>query len=277
MYQTTIKGEVKFEGVGLHTGKKVRLILKPAKENTGIVFTDGNSLVKADYNNVFNDKFAISLKSKNLEVKTVEHLLSAFYGLGIDNVICEVNGNEVPFLDGSSFWFVSKLCKIGIKKLQRERQIFNLKEKVTINEHCRYIIAIPSKRLKISYFVSYDNSLIGNQFKEIFPTKDIFMKEISRARTFGWISQVREQKKMGLIKGGNLSNAILFGRNKILNKQGLRFKDEVIRHKILDLIGALSLLSFRINAHIIAIKSGHSLDIEFVKKIGGLYVRKSNL
>jgi UDP-3-O-[3-hydroxymyristoyl] N-acetylglucosamine deacetylase len=274
MYQTTIREEVKFESVGLHTGNKVKLVLKPAKEDTGIVFLKDNLIVKADYNNVFNDKFEISLKSKDLEVKTVEHLLSAFYGLGINNVICEICGEEVPFYDGSCLKFVSALNRIGIKKLRKKMRIFDLKKELVVNKDDRYIIALPHKSLKISYFVHYENPLIGSQFKEIYLTKDVFVKEISKARTFGWISQVREQRKMGLIKGGNLSNAILFGKNKILNKQGLRYKDEVIRHKILDLIGALALLPFRINAHIIAIKSGHSLDIEFIKKIGGVVCQR---
>lgn len=268
-YQTTIKKEVKFSGIGLHTGKKVNLILKPLDADKGIIFIRDKVRINANLKNVSDSNFTISLGFKNIKVKTVEHLLAAVYGLEIDNLACEIDSEEVPLLDGSSFKFISLLKKAGIKKLNKERQEINLDKKISVYSKGRRIIATPCRGLKISYLVSYEHPLIQQQFREIKLSTESFIRDISRARTFGWLKQIKLQKKVGLIKGANLSNAVLFGKRKVMNKEGLRYKDEVVRHKILDLIGAIALLNKRINAHIIAVKSGHSLDIELIKKIGG--------
>lgn len=274
VYQTTIKKEIYLTGVGLHTGKKTSLTLLPAEADTGVVFVRNKKSLKADYRNIFSSDFAISLKKGNIKVKTIEHLLAAFYGLEIDNCFCRLDSDEIPFLDGSSFGFVHILNKTGIKKLRKSRKQIFLKENIVVSDNDRFIIAEPFKGLKISYYVKYEHPLIGEMFKKLKLTKDYFIKEISKARTFGWKEQLEKQKKAGLIKGGSLSSGILFGKNKVVNKEGLRYKDEVIRHKILDLTGALALLPGRLNAHIIAFKSGHNLDTKLVEKIGGHVWRK---
>lgn len=266
-YQTTIKNKIVFCGIGLHTGKKAKIELLPAKEDSGIIFVKGKKKLKANLKNVFDAKFAITLKSNGFKVKTAEHLLAALFGLGVDNVICKISSKELPALDGSSLGFSSVIAKGKIIKLKKKRKEIQLKEKYFVCERDRYLIAKPYKGLKISYFVKFDHPKIGEQFKEIVLNRDSFLKEIAKARTFGWEKQVKEQKRLGLIKGANLSNAVFFRNKKIVNKEGLRFKDEVVRHKILDLTGVLALLPGRLNAHIIAFKSGHALDLKLLKKI----------
>ncbi|MEK6646374.1 MAG: UDP-3-O-acyl-N-acetylglucosamine deacetylase [Candidatus Firestonebacteria bacterium] len=273
-YQRTIKHPIELSGVGLHTGNKVKVILKPVNANTGIIFirTDLPSCpkIKAHISNVLDVSYAITLGCKKFKIHTVEHFLGAFYALGIDNIIIEINNNELPIMDGSAIDLVKMLSKNNIQKLNVPKKFLKLKVAQYVQQNDRYLLAVPSDELKISYTVDYKNKLIGTQYIDININDDTFIKDISSARTFGWMDEIKKQRKLGLIKGGSFETALVFGKSKVLNKNGLRFSDEPVRHKVLDILGAIALLGSPIKCHIIAVKSGHSLDIELVKLLSKL-------
>jgi UDP-3-O-[3-hydroxymyristoyl] N-acetylglucosamine deacetylase len=272
--QTTIKKVILFAGTGLHTGKKCSLKVIPAPAGTGIVFARGKNKLKTSFKNASGGSFALTLIKGNFKVITAEHLLAALYVLGIDNVICVMNSEEVPFLDGSSIGFIKKIKKTGIKILKKKKKEYVLKKTTAVFDGDRMIVASPGKKLYADYFVKYGHPLIGAQRKAVIINEKNFIRELAKARTFGWDKQVKEQRKKGLIKGASLKNAVLYGKTKIINKEGLRYKDEVVRHKLLDFTGALALLPGRIKANFFLYKSGHALDIKLMKKLGGLYGKR---
>ena len=273
-FETTLKREIVFSGVGLHQGIKTVLTLMPSEAGAGILFKTKNGLVAANYKNAVVGVYALTIKKGGVTVSTFEHLLAALYGAGVDNVICQLEGsNEVPLLDGSSRAFSQGIARAGVKRLKKKKRIVALECDFLAAdiEAGRFLKAVPAPDLEIRYFASYEHPFLGAKYRAYKQKPGAFVRELSGARTFSWTEQVKAQKKLGLIKGGNLTNALLFTKNGIANREGLRYKDEIIRHKLVDFIGALALLPFDIKGCFMAYKSGHKLDVELVKQIGSFY------
>jgi UDP-3-O-[3-hydroxymyristoyl] N-acetylglucosamine deacetylase len=270
-HQNTLKEEVKISGVGLHTGRTITMKLKPAPRDTGIVFirTDkNNGIVKAGVEFVADTTFATNLFFNGIKAGTVEHVLSALAGLNIDNLYVELDGSEVPIMDGSAYYFVKKILKDGIIARQAKTvSCIRIIKPIVVSEGVRQIAVVPYEGLRITCSVNYNHPLFSEQKCSIDLTGSNFIKEIAPARTFGFIKDVKMLRNMGLAKGGSLDNAIVVGNNGLLNKGALRYKNEFVRHKILDIIGDLSLLGYNILGHVIANRTGHSLNIKLLRKI----------
>lgn len=274
--QTTISNKVSCSGIGLHTGNKTTICFKPADENAGIKFIrkdlPGTPVVKADISGVVDTARGTSLGKSDIKVHTVEHVLAAAAGLGIDNMLIELSSNEPPVVDGSALPFVEALERAGIVQQKVPKKFFEVKEPVWVSENGSSLVALPSKDFRISFTIGYNHPVLNSQFASVIITPESFKGEIASARTFCFLEEVEMLQKEGLIKGGSLENAVVIGDEALLNDK-LRFENEFVMHKILDLIGDLYLLGQPLKAHVIAIKSGHSLNIELVKrlkKMGGL-------
>lgn len=267
--QRTLKQEASFEGIGLHTGRYTKVHLKPAPRDTGIVFTriDKNIALKTSMGSVSDTAFSTTLGYDGVKIRTVEHILAALSGLGIDNLIVEVNGPEIPILDGSSIELISLILNSGIAKQAKKRPVLRITKPVFFADGQAEIAALPYDGRYITYRIHFNHHLLGEQKLSLEITEESFVKEIAPARTFGFLKDVEYLKANGFAKGGSLENAIILGSDGILNPSGLRFKDEFVRHKMLDLIGDLSLIGFPIYGHIIANKSGHTANLKFLKKL----------
>jgi len=268
-YQRTLKKSVTFKGKGLHTARTTTVTLKPAPKNTGIVFirTDRNTIIKANISSVVDTAFATTIGYNGTRVKTIEHLLSALAGLGIDNIIIEVDGPEIPILDGSSIELVDIILKAGIYKQSEKRSYIKIIKPIYFEDGHSTIIALPDNTTKITYIIHFKHKVFGPQKLSIEINEESFIKEIAPARTFGFLKNVDMLRANGLAQGGSLENAIVIDEYGVLNKTGLRYKDEFVRHKILDLIGDLALIGYPIEGHIIAEKAGHSSHIKFLKTL----------
>lgn len=278
--QKTVEKEVIIEGIGLHTGEKTKIILKPAPPNTGIIFirkdVEKEDPIKVDVENLLDtNKFPrrTSIGNEKTQIHTIEHLLSALYAMEIDNVFVEIYGSECPGLDGSSLEFVESIKKANIKEFPEEKDIFYLKEPIYISENSSHIIALPSKEFKISYTLDYPNTLINSQFASFVITPEIYEKEISPARTFCLKEEIDILRNMGLGKGSTYQNTLIIDKDKVINNE-FRFYDEPVRHKILDLIGDIALLGKYFVGHIIGIKSGHSINTKLIRKIKEIIKRE---
>jgi len=267
--QRTIKNSVSFRGVGLHTGRVATVILKPAPRDTGIVFirTDRKTIIKATVNSVVDTAFATTIGYNGTRIKTVEHLLSAVNGLGIDNLIVEVDGPEIPILDGSSTELVSIILSAGIARQGKRRPYVRITRPIIMEDGTASIMAVPYSGRKISYTLQFKHQLFKYQTLTVELDEERFVTDVAPARTFGFLKQVELLRANGLAKGGSMDNAIVIDDNGVLNSTGLRFSDEFVRHKILDLIGDLALLGYPIYGHIIAERAGHSAHIRFLKKL----------
>lgn len=267
--QRTLKQEVSFEGIGLHTGRYAKVCLKPAPRDTGIIFirTNKDLAVKASIGAVTDTAFATTIGLNGAKIRTVEHILAALAGLGIDNVYVEVNGPEIPILDGSSIELTSLILNGGIAKQSKKRPYIRITNSVVLTDGHAEIAAFPYDGRRITYRIHFNHCLLGEQNLSLELTEESFTMEIAPARTFGFLKDVEYLKANGFARGGSFDNAIILGESGILNFTGLRFKDEFVRHKILDLVGDLSLLGFPIHGHIIANKSGHTTNLKFLKKL----------
>jgi len=279
--QKTIEKSVEIEGIGLHTGERSKLVFRPAPADTGIVFMKRNGsqseMIKPEIDNLLDTtKFPrrTSIGNDCVQVHTVEHLLSALYAMEIDNILIEINGNECPGLDGSAQLFVDTIKKAGIKELNKKKNIFTVKEPIYISENNSHIIALPSSELKISYILDYPGTTLGSQYASYSITPEIYEKEIAPARTFCLKEEIGPLKKMGLGKGSDYKNTLVIDKNRGLIDNQFRFKDEPVRHKISDLIGDIALFGSYIAGHIIGIKSGHSLNTRFIRKMKVLQERE---
>ncbi len=271
--QKTIEKEVSVKGIGLHTANKVQVTFKPAAEDSGIRFVrvdlPARPEIKAAAENVASQSGSLrrtSIVKDSIEVHTIEHLMAALAGLELDNLIIELDNNEVPGLDGSSSHFLELLSKAGIKEQDMERQYYVVKEPVFVEEEGASIMALPCQDFKISYTLNYNNPFLKTQYKEIKINLEEFKNEIARARTFCLEEEANELQQQGFGRGANYDNTLVVGKNGVI-KNKLHFEDEFIRHKILDLIGDLYLVGCPIKGHIIALRSGHSLNLKMVKKI----------
>ena len=267
--QRTLKQKVSFEGIGLHTGRYSKVHLKPAPRDTGIIFirTDKELAIKASIGSVTDTAFSTTLGYNGIKIRTVEHILAVLAGLGIDNLIIEVNGPEIPILDGSSMELTSLILKGGIAKQSKKRPYIRITNPVVLTDGHAEIAAFPHNGIHITYRIHFNHYLLGEQNLSLELTEESFAMEIAPARTFGFLKDVEYLKANGFARGGSFDNAIILGESGILNSSGLRFKDEFVRHKILDLIGDLSLSGFPIYGHIIANKSGHTTNMKFLKKL----------
>jgi UDP-3-O-[3-hydroxymyristoyl] N-acetylglucosamine deacetylase len=267
--QRTLKREVSFEGIGLHTGRYSKVCLKPAPRDTGVLFirADKNLTVKASIGSVTDTAFATTIGFNGAKIRTVEHILAALAGLGIDNVYIDVDGSEIPILDGSSMELTGLILKSGIAKQSKKKPYLRITRPITLTDGNAEIAAFPYNGQLITYRIHFNHRLLGEQKLSLELTEDIFAIEIAPARTFGFLKDVEYLKANGFARGGSFDNAIILGESGILNSSGLRFKDEFVRHKILDLIGDLSLLGLPIRGHIIANKSGHTTNLKFLKKL----------
>ncbi len=274
MNQKTVAKPVSIEGVGLHSGEKVHLTIKPAPENEGINFirVDINPSLKipARIDYVLNYQKAprrTAIARDGVEVHTIEHLMSAFYGLGIDNAYVELDGVEVPGLDGSTYPFVELIQSAGIQEQSAKKQEFAVREPVYVDNGSGItIVALPYNGLKVSYTLSYPDTYLGTQYMSLEITPETFVEEVALGRTFCLEREAEELRKIGLGKGADYSNTLVICETGVKENK-LRFENEFVRHKILDLIGDLSLLGCGLKAHIVAIKSGHYANIQLVEKL----------
>lgn len=269
--QKTIAKELLASGVGIHTGQKINLRLFPAEADTGIRFrrTDipNAPILTASATTVGATENNTTLGSGPTAVHTVEHLLSALYGLGINNVICEIDGPEVPIMDGSAASFVFLLKETGVRNLNRSKKFLVVLEPVEVTDGDKWARFEPCSTLVIDSTIVFAHPVIKTQ-REVFEFScENFINEISRARTFGMLRDVDMLKRKGLIKGGSLNNAIVLDDFNVVNNDGLRYANEFVRHKILDTIGDISLLGYDIAGKVTTFKSGHALHNKLCRKL----------
>lgn len=268
--QRTVSEEISCTGIGLHSGKKVRLTVKPAPPNSGIAFErldiSPNCSVKASFDNVVETKMATTIGFNGYSVSTIEHLMAAFFGMGIDNALVQIDGEEVPIMDGSSAPFVLLLKNAGVAIQNNHKRFLLVKKSIKIKDGDRSVHIYPSNELKITYKIDFDHPLIKDQTYEISFSQPTFIQEISKARTFGFLRDVQTLRNNGLARGGSLDNAIVMDEFRVLNEDGLRYKNEFVRHKILDFIGDLAILGPIIIGHFVAERSGHSLNQRLLRK-----------
>ncbi|NDD57783.1 MAG: UDP-3-O-[3-hydroxymyristoyl] N-acetylglucosamine deacetylase [Chlamydiae bacterium] len=267
----TLKQKVSLSGVGLFTGQPVIIELVPAKMGTGIIFerTDlpGSPRLLANLTNVISTPRCTILGSSQLSVQTVEHLLSALAVNGINHVVIRLNGPEVPIFDGSAAEFVNAIEEAGIEPLLEKVPVFELKKPIYYSHGDIHMVGLPCDSYKVSYTLNYPGSLLmESQFFSLSINSSSFKNEIASSRTFSVYEEILPFIEKGLLKGGSLENAVLIKNDKVMNPDGLRFPNEMVRHKILDLIGDLSLIGVPFKAHIIAIRSGHHANNVFAKE-----------
>ena len=266
MYQATIRDVVEFEGIGLHTGEYSKIRLHPDDSYKGIRFFVKGEYIQANYKYVVNTRHSTDLGKGDRVIKTVEHLMAVLYMLGIDNLVIEVlEGWEIPAMDGSGYFFYKKLKKL-VHKLEKEKEVLEIKIPVSVRNCTAKIEALPFDQFVAEYVGS-----VEGLFKDRRVRFKGNIKELIFARTFCYDHQVEALRKAGLAKGGSLKNAVVFGKGgKVYNSEGLRSKDEPIRHKLLDLIGDLSLLGKYIKGRIVSYYGGHSLNYDLVKSLADL-------
>ena len=270
--QKTIKNNISIKGVGLHSGLAVNLTIKPSKANMGIVFKridlKSNNIVIPNIFNVSSAVLCTTISNAHgVSISTLEHLMGAFYGMGIDNALVEIDNEEVPILDGSAKLFVEAINKVGIEISNEPIKIIKIEKKIEFKDGAKYISIEPNKMsLEIDFELKYENSLIGNQRNTI-KVYESDLNDVYNSRTFCLYEDVEKLKKMGLAKGGSLENAIVVDRNKILNKEGLRNKKEFVNHKILDCMGDLYLTGYKIIGKIICSQGGHKLTNQLLRKV----------
>jgi UDP-3-O-[3-hydroxymyristoyl] N-acetylglucosamine deacetylase len=269
--QRTIETEVRCSGIGLHSGSPVNLILKPAPENHGVTFRrldlPGEREIPARYENVVDTSLATTLGRDGVRVGTVEHLCAALCGWGIDNLKVELDGPEVPIMDGSSAPFSYLLRTAGIAEQRKTKKFLVVRRKVTVGDGDKEATLSPAQQFRVSCTVDFKHPLISDQSFQITFSDRSFHREISRARTFGFLRDVEALKSAGLARGGSLENAIVVDDFNILNPDGLRFPDEFVRHKILDAMGDLFLFGMPVIGHLKVHKSGHALNHRLVARV----------
>lgn len=276
--QRTIDKEVSFSGIALHTGNEAVIVFKPSGPDTGVRFvrTDlpDKPVVHAHVKNIADVVRGTNIKEGGVKIHTVEHLLAALLGLGIDNVVVEMNASEPPVGDGSAMQFLEIIRSAGVKEQDSPRKVCYLRETIWVKDNGSMIVALPSDKLTVSCTIAFDHEEVRAQYITLPINGEVFEKEIAPARTFCFYHEVEQLMDQGLIKGGSLDNAVVIGNDAIFSKEQLRFKDEFVRHKILDFMGDISLIGRRLNAHIIAIKPGHNLNIKLAKILYETIIKK---
>jgi len=270
-YQQTISQSISCSGVGLHTGQRVTLTMNPAPPDTGVVFirhhAEGAVSLAAAISNLVPTELCTALSVNGTQIKTVEHVLAALAGLEVDNVYVELDGGEVPAMDGSSSAFVKLIQAAGVVPQNRRRPYLKIMQPIEVREGGRRVIIEPSATPRITCSVEYDHPMIQAQAYVYEWSASAFEREIADARTFAFLNEVEGLWARGLAKGGSLENTIVLSEQGVLNESGLRFQNEFVRHKVLDLIGDLALLGVPFIGHLIADRSGHALHTKLVEKI----------
>ena len=269
MHEQTIRASVTCAGIGLHSGAPVTLRLLPAPAGTGIVFrrTDLDGFeIEASGRNVARVSYATSLMKKGVLISTTEHLLSAFIGAGIDNAIVELDNLELPILDGSARPFVEMIQKAGIRRQRKARTYLRVVREVELREGDKFIAVYPANTYAVSYSINFPHPKIGRQTFRVQFTNGSYVREIAPARTFGFMHEAEAMRQQGLIRGASTDNAIVLSRDTVLNPP-LRFADEFVRHKVLDLIGDLALIGKQILGSVVADRAGHAMHTALVSRI----------
>tara|TARA_B110001450_G_scaffold2423_1_gene2686 strand:+ start:2434 stop:3354 length:921 start_codon:yes stop_codon:yes gene_type:complete len=270
--QKTINKDITLKGIGLHSGMEATIVLKPAEPNSGIVFKrtdiEENNIVIPNIFNVSSAVFCTTISNENgVCVSTIEHLMGALYGLGIDNLLIEIDNQEVPILDGSAKLFVEAISQTGIKNSSAPIKIIKIKNKIEFIDGNKSISIEPSKiSLDIDFELKYENEFIGTQ-RNLVKVFESDLKEVYNSRTFCLFEDVEKLKEMGLAKGGNLDNAIVVKNNEVLNENGLRNEKEFVNHKILDCMGDLYLAGYKIIGKIVCSQGGHKLTNQLLRKV----------
>jgi len=270
--QKTINGDITFQGIGLHSGLVVTMTIKPAAPNSGIIFKridlKENNIIIPNIFNVSSAVFCTTISNeKSVSVSTIEHLMGALYGLGVDNALIEIDNKEVPILDGSAKLFVEAILKIGIKNSNAPIKIVKIENKIELIDGNKSISIEPSKiSLDIDFELKYENETIGNQ-RNLVKVFESDLTDVYNSRTFCLFEDVEKLKEMGLAKGGNLDNAIVVKNNEILNENGLRNEKEFVNHKILDCMGDLYLAGYKIIGKIACSQGGHKLTNQLLRKV----------
>ncbi len=273
--QITIAKEVSFSGIGLHTGSLTSMTFKPAPPDSGVTFyrvdLPEQPAIKADIDHVVDVSRGTTIGLNGAKVHTVEHILAAIFGLDIDNIGIEVDGPEIPNGDGSAYPILLALKKAGLVEQEAERKYICVTEPVYYRHDDVTLSVLPSDELRMTMTIAYDHVAIGTQYASFTITPETFEKELAPARTFCFLREVKMLQEQGLIKGGSLESAVVIGDEAILNDD-LRFTDEFVRHKMLDMLGDMYLLGRRIKGHVIGVKSGHARNVMFSKQIKSVYM-----
>ncbi|BBM52404.1 UDP-3-O-[3-hydroxymyristoyl] N-acetylglucosaminedeacetylase [Leptotrichia trevisanii] len=282
MKRKTIKNTVEISGIGLHKGEEIKLTLKPSGNNDkqGINFkridvSGKSNIIKVDYRNLFDLERGTNIRNEDdVKVHTIEHFLSSLSITGITDILVEISGNELPILDGSSAGFVEKLLEAGIVELDEEIEPVMITEPVIFSDEKagKYVMALPYDGFKISYTIDFNHSFLKSQYYELEVNLENYMENIAKCRTFAFDYEIDFLKKNNLALGGSLENAVVVGADGPLNPEGLRYPDEFVRHKILDIIGDLYVLGTPIKAHVIAIKAGHYVNSRLTEMIAKKYL-----
>ena len=272
LQQNTVKRVIHFSGVGVHNGRAVSMSIEPADINTGIIFerTDliNNNKIKAVIENVVESSLCTKIENNNgVSVSTIEHLMATFNAFGIDNAIVKINSSELPALDGSSYEYVKKIVNTGIKSQDQKKKIFKILKKVEVRNGDRFITITPSDDLSINVSINYPNTIIGHSQYFYKHSKENFIENLSMARTYTLFDDIEKMRTSGLAIGGNLNNAIVVDKHKILNPDGLRTEKEFVKHKALDCIGDFYLLGMPLIGTINCFAPGHNLNQLFIKEI----------
>ena len=267
MREQTLKGPIEFSGVGLHTGQPASMRILPAPAGKGIVFRRldlDNFELKADVGSVERVAYATTLMSRGVWISTVEHLLSALYALGVDNAVIELDNFEVPILDGSALPYTEAIQQTGIVQLQTPRSYIRIEKPFVLKDNNKSIAIYPSDSLSLEYEIGFPHPLIGHQKLEVRINAENYRTLIAPARTFGFYHEVEALQAAGLVRGGSLENAIVLTETGMLNETSLRYPDEFVRHKILDLLGDFALMGQQVLGRLTANRAGHALHTRFV-------------
>jgi UDP-3-O-[3-hydroxymyristoyl] N-acetylglucosamine deacetylase len=273
MKQRTLKKVIQLTGVGLHSGKKASVTLRPAPTGTGVVFrrVDLDEMVEipASYEHVSDTMLCTTLQHKGVRVATVEHLLSAFAGLGIDNAYVDMNSEEIPIMDGSAAPFVFLIQSAGIREQDAPKRYIRILKPIRVDEQSKYVQLLPYKGYRISFTIEFDHPVFNDKPQTAsFDFSEIsYVKQICRARTFGFLSDYEKLRERDLAKGGSLDNAVVVDQYRVLNEDGLRFDDEFVKHKVLDAMGDLYLLGSNLIGAFEGYKSGHALNNQLLRAL----------
>jgi len=269
--QTTISRSTAISGIGLHTGQRINMILRPAEAGVGIVFHrktgDHTVTIEATAANVVDTRMATVLGKGDVRISTVEHLLAALAAYGVDNLHIDIDGPEVPIMDGSAAPFAAIIEEAGQRLHPQSRKFLAIRQPVSVIDGEKRVSIIPSRFFRITFDIAFQHPCIALQQRSVKVTSAGFRRDLAPARTFGFLRDVEMLKAAGLARGGSLENAIVVDDERILNPEGLRFQDEFVRHKILDAIGDLSLIGYPILGHIRAFKAGHDINHQLVQKV----------
>ena len=273
VYQHTLRKSVSFVGIGLHTGKSTTVTIKPSIDSSGIFFqrTDvksGTGLIPARWYNVCDTTLStVICNNHGVSVSTIEHLMAALYGCGVDNALIDIDGPEVPIMDGSAEPFASTIEQYGTQAISERRNAIWIQRPIEVRDGEKYALLLPNPTQRITISIDFPGTAIGAQTYSVELINEAFLNNVARARTFGFSEQIEKLRQSGLARGGSLKNAILVDGERIVNKEGLRFNDEFVRHKVLDAFGDLSLAGVPIIGHYYAYKAGHELNQKLIRKM----------